>query len=243
VRLSNCGLGLAVETVRDERVKVLKGIQSLQPKDMVRGQFSGYRSEPGVKADSQVETYVALRLQINSWRWKDVPSYVRAGKALPMTATEVAVTLRQPPDIFLENPLPANYVRFRVTPDLTITVGCHVKVAAEGLLGEQVELVVSKSSDPHEMQLLGDALAGNSSRFARQDYVEEAWRIVDPVLDNATPIYPYSPGTWGPAEADALTPFGVGLIQGQTQANRVKPARLSLATDVFARQPGVLITR
>jgi len=203
--------GLNVETFRDERVKVLKGIRPLQSKDVVRGQFKGYRDEPGVKADSQVETYVGLRLFINSWRWKGVPFYIRAGKSLPTTATEVIVTLRQPPDIFLENPLPANYVRFRVTPDLVIAIGSHVRVAGDGLLGEQVELVVSRSSDPSEMQayegLLGDALGGNSSRFARQDYVEEAWRIVDPVLDNATPIYAYPPGTWGPAEADTLAPL------------------------------------
>jgi glucose-6-phosphate 1-dehydrogenase len=202
--------GLDVETFRDERVKVLKGIRPLQPKDVVRGQFNGYRGEPGVKADSQVETYVALRLFINSWRWKSVPFYIRAGKSMPTTATEVIVSLRQPPDIFLENPLPANYVRFRVTPDLVIAVGSHIKVAGEGLRGEQVELTVSPSSDPHEMQayeeLLGDALDGNSSRFARQDYVEEAWRIVDPILDNATPIYPYTSGTWGPAEVGALEP-------------------------------------
>jgi glucose-6-phosphate 1-dehydrogenase len=202
--------GLSVQTVRDERVKVLRGIRPLQSKDVVRGQFDGYRREAGVKTDSQVETYVALRLFINSWRWKGVPFCIRAGKSLSTTATEVIVTLRQPPDIFLENPLPANYVRFRVTPDLVIAIGSHVKVAGEGLLGQQVELVVSGSSDPHEMQayeeLLGDSLAGNSSRFARQDYVEEAWRIVDPVLGDATPIYKYPPGTWGPTEADALAP-------------------------------------
>ena len=202
--------GLSVETVRDERVKVLKGIRPLEPKDVVRGQFDGYRKEAGVKVDSQVETYVALRLFINSWRWKGVPFYIRAGKSMPITATEVIVTLRQPPEIFLENPLPANYVRFRLTPDLVIAIGSNVKTAGEGLIGQQVELVVSKSSDPNEMQayeeLLGDALAGNSSRFARQDYVEEAWRIVDPVLDDATPVYKYAPGTWGPGEADALSP-------------------------------------
>jgi glucose-6-phosphate 1-dehydrogenase len=202
--------GLDVESSRDERVKVLKGIHPLQPGDVVRGQFKGYREEPGVKADSQVETWVALRLSINSWRWKDVPFHIRAGKSLPVTATEVIVTLRQPPNIFLEDRLPANYVRFRVTPDLVIAIGSHVKIAGEGLLGKQVELVVSASSDPLEMQaygeLLGDALAGNSSRFARQDYVEEAWRIVDPVLDNATPVHLYSPGTWGPTEAEALAP-------------------------------------
>ena len=202
--------GLEVETVRDERVQVLRGVRPLQSKDVVRGQFNGYRDEPGVKTDSQVETYVALRLFINSWRWKDVPFYIRVGKSMPTTATEVIVTLRQPPDIFLEKSLPANYVRFRLTPDLVIAIGSHVKVAGDTLLGEQVELVVSRNSEPQEVhayeELLGDALAGNSSRFARQDYVEEAWRIVDPVLDNATAIYPYSPGTWGPAEADALAP-------------------------------------
>lgn len=202
--------GLSVETVRDERVKVLKGIRPLAPRDVVRGQFQGYRKETGVKADSQVETYVALRLFINSWRWKGVPFYIRAGKSMPITASEVIVTLRRPPEIFLQDPLPANYVRFRLTPDFVIGVGAQVKLAGEGLVGQQVELVVSKSSDPNEMQayeeLLGDALAGNSSRFARQDYVEEAWRIVDPVLDDATPIYQYAPGTWGPTEADAIAP-------------------------------------
>jgi glucose-6-phosphate 1-dehydrogenase len=202
--------GLEIETVRDERVKVLKGIRPLRSADVVRGQFNGYRDEAGVNPDSQVETYVALRLYINSWRWKGVPFYIRAGKSLPVTATEVIVTLRQPPDIFLPNPLPANYVRFQLTPDLVIAIGCHVKVAGEGLRGEQVELVISRSVDSLEVlayeELLGDALAGNSSRFARQDYVEEAWKIVDPILDNATPVYPYAPGTWGPAEAEALAP-------------------------------------
>jgi glucose-6-phosphate 1-dehydrogenase len=202
--------GLSAETVRDERVKVLTGIRPLRSKDVVRGQFSGYLNEPGVKKDSQVETYVALRLYINSWRWEGVPFYIRAGKSLPINATEVIVTLRRPPDIFFENPLPANYMRFRVTPDLTIAIGSNVKVPGDGSLGQQIELVACRSSDPHELQayeeLLGDALVGNSSRFARQDYVEEAWRIVDPVLDNAVPVYKYIPGTWGPIEADALSP-------------------------------------
>jgi len=201
---------LAVELVRDERSKVLKGICPVQPKDVIRGQFDGYRSEAGVKPDSNVETYVALRLFINSWRWKDVPFYIRAGKCLPVTATEVIVMLRRAPEIFLENSLPANYLRFRVTPDLVIAIGSHVKVAGEGLRGDQVELIVSRSSDPYEMQayeeLLGDALIGNSSRFARQDYVEEAWRILDPVLDDTTPVYPYRPGSWGPQEAKTLAP-------------------------------------
>ena len=200
--------GLGVETARDERVKVLKGIAALRPEDVVRGQFDGYRKEPGVKPDSQVETFVALRLYINSWRWQGVPFYIRAGKCLPVTATEVIATLREPPPIFLKNPLPPNYFRFRVSPGLAIAVGAHVKVAGDGMQGEAVELLVSESADPHQMQayeeLLGDALDGNSSRFARQDYVEEAWRIVDPVLDNATPVHAYAPGSWGPEEAARL---------------------------------------
>jgi len=199
--------GLDVEMLRDEKAKVLKGIRPLRLRDVVRGQFRGYRDEPGVKADSQTETFVALRLEINSWRWKDVPFYIRTGKSLPVTATEVIVKLRQPPAVFTEVPLPANYFRFRVTPDLMIAVGASVKKPGEQL-GQQVELVISQHSDPAEMgayeELLDDAVQGNSGRFARQDYVEEAWRIVDPVLADAAPVYEYEPGTWGPQQASTL---------------------------------------
>jgi glucose-6-phosphate 1-dehydrogenase len=200
--------GLDVELLRDEKAKVLKGIRPLRPQDVVRGQFSGYRDEPGVKANSQTETFVALRLEINSWRWKGVPFYIRAGKSLPLTATEVIVKLRRPPAIFAEVAAPANYFRFRVTPDLMIAVGALIKRAGEHLEGEQVELVISQQSDPAEMgayeELLYDAMEGISGRFARQDYVEEAWRIVDPILENAAPVYEYGPGTWGPSQASAL---------------------------------------
>jgi glucose-6-phosphate 1-dehydrogenase len=200
--------GLDAELVRDEKAKVLKGIRPLQPRDVIRGQFRGYRDEPGVSANSQVETFVAFRLEINSWRWKGVPFYIRAGKGLPVTATEVIVTLRQPPAIFAGFFPPANYFRFRVTPDLMIAVGALVKKAGERLEGQQVELVISQQSDDAEMgayeELLDDAMQGNSGRFARQDYVEEAWRIVDPILDDAAPVYEYEPGTWGPSQASAL---------------------------------------
>jgi len=200
--------GLDVEMLRDEKAKVLKGIRPLRPQDVVRGQFRGYRGEPGVKADSQTETFVALRLEINSWRWKGVPFYIRAGKSLPVTATEVIVRLRQPPAVFSEISLPANYFRFRVTPDLMIAVGAMVKKAGEKLEGQPVELVISQQSDPAEMgayeELLYDAMRGNSARFARQDYVEQAWRIVDPILGDAAPVYEYEPGTWGPPQASAL---------------------------------------
>ena len=200
--------GLDVEMLRDEKAKVLKGIRPLRAQDVVRGQVRGYRDEPGVKPDSQTETFVALRLEINSWRWKGVPFYIRAGKSLPVTATEVIVKLRQPPAVFTEVPLPANYFRFRVTPDLMIAVGALVKKPGELVEGQHVELVISHQSDPAEMgayeELLYDAVHGNSGRFARQDYVEEAWRIVDPILDDATPVYEYEPGTWGPPQASAL---------------------------------------
>jgi len=200
--------GLDAELVRDEKAKVLKGIRPFQPRDVIRGQFRGYRDEPGVRANSQTETFVALRLEINSWRWKGVPFYIRAGKGLPVTATDVIVKLRQPPAIFAGFSPPANYFHFRVTPDLMIAVGASVKKAGDQLEGQQVELVISQHSDAAEMgayeELLFDAVQGNSGRFARQDYVEEAWRIVDPILNDAVPVHEYEPGTWGPAQASAL---------------------------------------
>jgi glucose-6-phosphate 1-dehydrogenase len=200
--------GLDADLLRDEKAKVLKAIRPLVPGDVVRGQFRGYRDEPGVRPDSSTETFVALRLEINSWRWKGVPFYVRAGKRLAATVTEVVVTLRQPPPIFAPLPPPANYFRFRVTPDLMIAVGAQVKKAGDSLDGQAVELVIAQHSDPAEMgayeELLLDALRGNSARFARQDYVEQAWRIVDPILHDGPPVTAYEPGTWGPPQADAL---------------------------------------
>jgi glucose-6-phosphate 1-dehydrogenase len=200
--------GLDADLVRDEKAKVLKGISPLQPRDVIRGQFRGYRDEPGVRADSATETFVALRLEINSWRWKGVPFYIRAGKRLPVTATEVLVRLRQPPAIFSALPLPPNCFRFRVTPDLMIAVGALVKKPGNPTEGQPVELVISEHSNPDEMgayeELLFDAIQGNSARFARQDYVEQAWRIVDPVLGDVGLVQEYAPGTWGPPPASAL---------------------------------------
>jgi len=201
---------MEIERVRDEKVKVLRSIQALGPGDVVRGQFAGYRNEPGVQADSQVETYVALRLSIDSWRWRGVPFYIRAGKSLPVTVTEVVVNLRQTPAVFSETPPPNNYYRFRVTPNLEIAAAAQVKASGDEFRGKLTELMAHDSSDVQEMEayeeLLDDAMHGNQMHFARQDYVEEAWRIVDPVLDNATPVHPYDPGTWGPPEANALAP-------------------------------------
>jgi len=213
--------GADPELVRDEKVKVLKGIAPLRPEDVVRGQFRGYRDEPGVKSGSSVETFVALRLFINSWRWKDVPFYIRAGKRLPITATEVVVKLRQAPAVFTDQPPPANHFRFQVTPTQTISIGSYLKVPGEVMRGETVELTVSEHSDGLETgayeELLTEAMRGVSARFARQDYVEEAWRIVDPALDDATPVTEYEPGTWGPASAAHVAPPG-GWINPTVQA-------------------------
>jgi glucose-6-phosphate 1-dehydrogenase len=199
------------ELIRDERVKVLRGIAPLRPEDVIRGQFRGYKHEPGVGPESTVETYVALRLFINSWRWKDVPFYIRAGKRLATTGTEAIVRFRRAPAVFSEHAPPANYFRFEVTPTETIAIGSVVKAAGQ-MRAQAVELTVSEYTDPHETsayeELITDAAHGNSARFARQDYVEEAWRIVDPVLDDATPVHTYEPGTWGPSAAEAITPNG-----------------------------------
>src|SRR5262245_28330176 len=204
--------GIDPELARDERVKVLKGIATMKPDDVVRGQFRGYRSEPGVSPSSTVETFVSMRLFINSWRVKHVPFYIRAGKALATTTTEVVVRLRQAPAVFTPAPPPANCFRFQVTPTQTIAITSFVKLPGEMLRGEVVNLKVSEHYDPREVgayeELLTDALKGISTRFARQDYVEEAWRIVDPILDNATPVFEYEPGTWGPPEASRVAPSG-----------------------------------
>ena len=196
------------ELLRDEKVKVLKGIQSIAPQDIVRGQFRGYRKEPGVKPGSTVETFAALRLHLNSWRWKGVPFYIRAGKELPVTATEVFVKLRQPPKLYSELTPPPNYFRFRVTPNLVIAIGAFVKVAEQARWGEPVELVVTERTEPNQVSayeaLIDDVIDRDHTRFAREDYVNESWRIIDPVLGDRVPVHPYEPGTWGPREAEAL---------------------------------------
>ncbi|MFL5422972.1 MAG: glucose-6-phosphate dehydrogenase [Myxococcales bacterium] len=200
-----------LESVRDEKVKVLKGIPPIQPADLVRGQFRGYRQEAGVAAESTTETFAALRLYVNSWRWQGVPFLIRAGKCLPVTRTEVFVRLRQAPILVEGLVPPPNYFRFRLSPGFVIALGAMVRAPGEKFAGQEVELelnkVEGKDIEPYD-ELLGDAVAGDSFRFAREDYVEEAWRIVDPAIKASTPIHAYEQGTWGPAEADRLAPGG-----------------------------------
>jgi glucose-6-phosphate 1-dehydrogenase len=184
-------------------VKVLKAIPSLAADDIVRGQFRGYRSEKGVAPSSTVETFVALRLRVDSWRWRGVPFYIRAGKSLPVTCTEVFVRLRQPPTMFDDFDLASNHLRFRISPDVTIAVAAN-SIAPDETRSDTVEMVAVRLPQAGEMdayeRVLGDAMHGDATLFAREDYVEEAWRIVDPVLKAGTPIYEYEPGTWGPSE-------------------------------------------
>src|SRR6267142_5899544 len=195
------------ETIRDEKVKVLKAIPSLEVNNVVRGQFRGYRSEKGVASDSTMETFVALRLEIDSWRWQGVPFYIRAGKHLPVTCTEVVVRLRQPPTMFHGFDLEPNYCRFRISPDMTIAIGANVIAPGTETQSETAEMLGTRLPRADEMdayeRVLGDAMHGDATLFAREDYVEEAWRIVDPVLKAGTPVYEYEPGTWGPKEVDS----------------------------------------
>jgi glucose-6-phosphate 1-dehydrogenase len=201
------------ESMRDEKVKVLKATRPLGPGSLVRGQFRGYRQEPGVAPGSRVETFAALRLEIDSWRWKGVPFYIRAGKCLPVTCAEIVVRLRQPPTMYESFNLKPNYVRLRLSPDITVAFGMNVPALGQETVGESVEILGSRHPRVDEMdayeRVLGDAMAGDATLFAREDYVEEAWRIVDPVLKADTPVYEYEPGTWGPKEADqTMSPAG-----------------------------------
>jgi glucose-6-phosphate 1-dehydrogenase len=200
------------ESIRDEKVKVLKAMRTLCSDDIVRGQFVGYLEEPGVAADSSTETFSALRVCIDSWRWQDVPFHIRAGKRLPVTCTEVLVRLRRPPSMFSVHNDTPNHVRFRISPDIHIALGMNEVSPLDESLSQPTELMASRLPGAREMdayeRVLGDALRGDATLFAREDYVEEAWRIVDPVLKSDTPLHPYQPGTWGPGQVQAVSPAG-----------------------------------
>jgi glucose-6-phosphate 1-dehydrogenase len=197
------------DAVRDEKVKVFKATRPLTAARLVRGQYRGYRDEPGVAAESKVETYAALELHIDSWRWNGVPFVIRAGKSLPVTATEVVVRLKSPPSrVFggAGSPQP-NYLRFRLGPDMAIALGAQAKEAGERMHGRNVELLVTEDRvdemDAYE-RLIGDALDGDATLFARQDEVEVAWQIVDPILNAETALAEYDPGSWGPPQAEQM---------------------------------------
>jgi glucose-6-phosphate 1-dehydrogenase len=201
------------ESLRDEKVKVLKAIPPIEEKNLVRGQFQGYRDENGVAKDSQTETFAALKLEVNSWRWKGVPFYIRAGKFLPTTCTEIVGKFHKPPTLIPDGLLVENHLRLRLSPEVTIAMGMMtLDPGAEGLSFQPGEMVASHSPRADEMdayeRVLGAAMEGDATLFAREDYVEQAWRIVDPVLKMSTPIYPYQTNTWGPPEVERVTPMG-----------------------------------
>jgi len=201
------------ESIRDEKVKVLKAIPPLTEENLIRGQFRGYRQQQGVAPDSQIETFAALQLEIDSWRWRGVPFYIRAGKSLAVTSTEIVVRLRQPPTMYEGFDLQPNYCRLRISPDITFAVGANVIAPGQETVSAMAEMMGTQHPRADEMdayeRLLGDAMAGDATLFAREDHVEEAWRIVDPVLKAKTPVYEYEPGTWGPKEVDkAVVPAG-----------------------------------
>jgi glucose-6-phosphate 1-dehydrogenase len=200
------------ESMRDEKVKVLKAIPPIEPGDLVRGQFRGYRDEKGVAKDSKTETFAALKLNINSWRWKDVPFYIRAGKCLPVTCTEIVARLRKPPTLMPDSVLKENHLRLRLSPEVTIAMGMMTLAAGDEFSIESSEMIASRSPRAGEMdayeRLLGAAMEGDGTLFARQDYVEEAWRIVDPILTKDTPVHEYQQNSWGPREVERVMPDG-----------------------------------
>ncbi|HTD72053.1 MAG TPA: glucose-6-phosphate dehydrogenase [Steroidobacteraceae bacterium] len=197
------------ETMQAEKLRIFRAMQPLDPKEVVRGQFRGYRDENGVAKDSQVETFAALRLHIDTWRWADVPFFIRAGKNLPVTATEVRVTLKRPPLAIFDpsDTMPSNYFRLRLSPEVVIGEGALAKLNGEDMRGEPVELIARHNTQadksPYE-RLLGDAVRGDTSLFTQDDCVEAAWRVVDPVLSGGLPVAEYEAGTWGPAAANKI---------------------------------------
>lgn len=204
---------LAHAAIGDEKLRLFRTLQTLAPADVVRGQFQGYRGQAGVAAQSTVETFAALRIAIDNWRWQGVPFYIRAGKKMPVTCTEVLVRLHHPPQQIFpdEPPNHTNSMRFRLSPDVVLAQRARVKRAGEAMVGTDVELIAQGDTHddmlPYE-RLLGDAIDGDAALFTRGDCVEEAWRVVNPVLNDEAGLYPYQPGTWGPDKSAALIQNG-----------------------------------
>jgi len=202
-------IGRDPDALRDEKQRAFRAMRPLSPADVVRGQFRGYRNKKGVASNSQVETFAAVRLHIDTWRWAGVPFYIRAGKRMPVTATEVVVELKRPPQTVFDTitQTQADYFRFRLSPHVSIALGARAKMPGEAMAGEGVELVVRP--DPGDemlpyQRLLGDAIRGDPVLFVREDGVEAAWGVVDPILGNVTPVHEYEPNSWGPTEADQI---------------------------------------
>jgi glucose-6-phosphate 1-dehydrogenase len=197
------------EAMRDQKAALLKAVRPLERDDVVRGQYQGYQSVEGVRPGSTVETFVALRLFIDTWRWSGVPIYIRAGKNLPVTATEVIVQFKRPPRETFDEIVPTSsgHMRMRISPDVTVAMGVRVKLHGERMIGEDVEMIMTEQAAdlmPPYQRLLWDAVRGLGELFGRDDIIDAQWRIVEPILDDATPVYPYAPGCWGPPEAEAL---------------------------------------
>ena len=229
-------IGRDPDALRDAKQRAFRAMRPLAPTDVVRGQFRGYRNEDGVASDSKVETFAAIRLHIDTWRWAGVPFYVRAGKRMPVSATEVLVELKRPPqavfDTIIQNQ--ADYFRFRLSPNIDISLGARAKVPGEAMVGECVELVVRQSSademTPYE-RLLGDAIRGDPTLFVREDGVEASWCVVDPILGNVTPVHEYESNTWGPTEADQIIAGDGGWRNPQPAVDKVP--------ETTKRNPGV----
>jgi len=214
--------------VQSEKAKVFQAMRPLQPGDLVRGQYAGYRKEPDVAKNSDVETFCAVRLFIDSWRWEGVPWYLRSGKYLPDTATEVIVELKPPPQrLFADSaPIPkvgpANYLRFRLSPSSAIALAARVKLAGKDFVGEQRELYLFEDQPGEEApyeRLLGDAMIGDGALFTREGAVEAAWAVVDPVLRTHHRVRPYKRGSWGPKEADTIIAAGSWHNPGPNEAS------------------------
>lgn len=202
--------GHDLAAMRAEKLRLFQAMRPLQPREVIRGQFRGYRDEEGVSPESQVETFAALRLHIDTWRWAGVPFYIRAGKCMPLTSCEVVVTLKRPPLAVFDavSRHQPNCLRFRLSPEVTIALGARVKRAGERMRGEPVELVARHQSPEEALpyqRLLSEALRGDPSLFTSDACVEAAWAVVDPVLDNAERVHAYAPGSWGPEAANAMT--------------------------------------
>jgi glucose-6-phosphate 1-dehydrogenase len=225
------------DALRDEKQRAFRAMRPLTPADIVRGQFRGYRDEKGVAADSQIETFAAVRLYIDTWRWAGVPFYIRAGKQMPVTATEVMVELKCPPQAVFDviDQSETNYFRFRLSPNVSIALAGRIKMPGEAMVGEDVELILRPGSAdemvPYE-RLLGDAIRGDPLLFVREDGVEAAWGVVDPILGNVTPLHEYEANTWGPVETDQLMSDGDRWHNPQPTAEETQPIR-----DCVERQP------